>query len=229
MEASLRRIESVALSERVYESIRTAIVRCELSPGESVRDRDLAEQLGVSRTPVRQALSRLQALGLVSGHEGGSWSVAPMTDHDIHELFELRRALEPLGLDHAQADPDIEATEIEEIASSFDEFGDTIDVAEYPHYFMVDHEFHRKLVALSRNQRVHRFYAVVESEIDRGRHFLSTGWHGRVDETLREHRAVCEALRNRDYDTARDALISHLRTGEELMSALLHRGRGPAT
>lgn len=219
-EPGLKRIQSVALSERVYDSIRAAIVRCELAPGEVIRDRELPERLGVSRTPVREALYRLAALGLVSSGERGTWIVAPMTARDIHELFELRRALEPLGLDQMTVKPDHAA--VEEIAASFDPFGPSVSVEEYPQYFAVDREFHRRLVALSGNQRGQRFYEVIESEIDRGRHFLSTGWHGRVDDTLEEHQAVCTALRYGDFATARSELLRHLDTGEELMTALLH-------
>lgn len=219
-EPRLQRIESVALSERVYESLRAAIVRCELAPGEIIRDRELPERLGVSRTPIREALYRLAAIGLVSSNERGTWIVAPMTEGDLHELFELRRSLEPIGLDRMAEGLDEAA--VEKAAASFDAYGDSISVEEYPGYFAVDREFHRRLVALSGNRRAQRFYEVIESEIDRGRHFLSTGWHGRVDDTLDEHRAVCAALRAGDIATARAELLRHLNTGEKLMTALLH-------
>src|SRR3712207_7004023 len=63
--AQLRRIEVVRINEQVYEAVEAAIVRCELEPGAVLGDRQLAEMLGVSRTPVRDALHRLESSGLV--------------------------------------------------------------------------------------------------------------------------------------------------------------------
>src|SRR3712207_5070509 len=95
----LGRIEVARINEQVYESIEAAIVRCELGPGTVLGDRQLAEVLGISRTPVRDALHRLESSGLVERRGRTGWMVSKFALQDVRELFELRRIFEPLGLE----------------------------------------------------------------------------------------------------------------------------------
>jgi DNA-binding GntR family transcriptional regulator len=88
-------INTVHINEQVYEAIEGAIVRSELGPGALLGDRQLAEALGVSRTPVRDALHRLESSGLVERRGRAGWAVSGFALRDVHELFELRRILEP--------------------------------------------------------------------------------------------------------------------------------------
>lgn len=211
----LQPLESVHLGDRTFTSIRTAIIVGELKPGQPLRDRVLAETLGVSRTPVREALHRLVHAGLVEVSGRSGWTVAPFTTQDIHELFELRRTLEPLGINHLEAEP-AEQT-IAELADFFAGFSQPIRRERYEAYFERDNGFHKRLVACSGNGRLRSFYAIIESHIDRGRHLLSLGTSGRVDETLDEHLAIANAIGRRDFAGARAALVQHLDTGERLM------------
>lgn len=222
---SLQQIESVQLGDRVYESVRQAIIRGELTPGEHLQDRRLAETLGVSRTPVRDALHRLRSAGLVESRGRSGWAVTDFTERDVRELFELRRLLEPVGIDKLGADPT--AAAVAEIGGFFDRYNHPIPRDAYLEYFAHDNAFHKLLVGCSDNLRLQGFYEVMESHIDRGRHFLSTSAAGRVDATLDEHLAICRAVAAHDFAAARAALIRHLRAGEELMVDYLRR-RNPA-
>lgn len=224
-------LRAIQLSDRVYEEIEAAIVRWELRPGELLTDRRLAPRLGVSRTPVREALQRLAGVGLVAP-TGRGWAVASFDEQDVRDLFELRRPLEVIGLTRLLGEPD-QAT-VAELAGYFDAYGEHVPPAEFPAYFARDHAFHKRIVAASRNRHVIGCYAVVERQIDRGRHFLSTGRAGRVDANLAEHRAITHAIGARDLDAARAALLHHLGRGEALMLEHLRtvRARGtldPAT
>src|SRR4028119_1905117 len=93
----LQPINTAHINEQVYEAIEGAIVRSELGPGALLGDRQLAEALGVSRTPVRDALHRLESSGLVERRGRAGWAVSGFAIRDVHELFELRRILAPLG------------------------------------------------------------------------------------------------------------------------------------
>ncbi|MHA6627771.1 GntR family transcriptional regulator [Pseudonocardia sichuanensis] len=218
----LRPIESVALGDRTFETLRLAIINGDLVPGEPLRDRQLAEALQVSRTPVREALHRLEAAGLVEPRGRAGWEVSPFTEQDVHEIFQMRMLLEPAGIDQLERDRDDEV--IARIAGFFDDFSHPVPVGRYPEYFARDHAFHNLIVACSGNRRLRRTYAVMQNHIDRGRHFLTTAAAGRADETLDEHLAVALAIRDRDFAAARRELLHHLRTGEELMIETL-RGR----
>lgn len=224
--SALARIESVHLGDRTIDAIRAAIVTGELAPGEPLRDRHLAEQLGVSRTPVREALHRLEAAGLVEARGRSGWAVSPFTEQDVRELFQLRKLLEPVGLDELEKDPD-EAS-IQRIAEFFSEYDHPVAPERYPAYFAHDDHFHQTIVDFSNNGRIRSFYAVMNAHINRGRFFLYGATAGRVEETLDEHREIVDAVVNRDFGRARSALLGHLRTGEELMIRQL-RVRGGGT
>lgn len=216
-------IENRQLADRVHDAIRRAIVVGQIAPGEVLRDRALAERLGVSRTPVKEALVRLESSGLVVTR-GRSWYASPFDIGDIKELSELRHLLEPVGLQRLANNPDDEV--ISELAHFFDDFDDPVPHDRYEEYFVRDHAFHKRIVACSANSRIMYFYGVIEQQIDRGRHFLSTGKTGRVEATLHEHLAICEAIGSRDFERAEEALHFHLDMGAKLMIEFIEHRRG---
>jgi DNA-binding GntR family transcriptional regulator len=221
--AQLRRIEVVRINEQVYEAVEAAIVRCELEPGAVLGDRQLAEMLGVSRTPVRDALHRLESSGLVERRGRMGWMVSTFALRDVRELFELRWVFEPLGLERLSETWD-EAV-VRELSHSFEKFPERLTEDLLPDYLHDDHRFHKKIVECSRNGRVIRFYGTVEKQIDRIRHYLSYNYEGRVEASLEEHREICAAIAARDLSAATEALNDHLRNVEELITALA-RERG---
>jgi DNA-binding GntR family transcriptional regulator len=213
--SSLQPIESVALGDRTFDSLRRAIIQGELAPGEQLHDRQLAELLHVSRTPVREALKRLEDAGLVEPRGRSGWEVTPFTEQDVREIFQMRVLLEPTGLDQLERDQD--DASIHRLANFFDEYSHPMPSERYLDYFARDHAFHSLIVSCSRNRRIMKTYAVMQHHIDRGRNFLMTAAAGRADQTLDEHVAVATAIGKRDFDVARAELIRHLRTGEQLM------------
>lgn len=224
----IRRIEVVRINEQVYEAIEEAIVRCELSPGAVLGDRQLADALGVSRTPVRDALHRLESSGLVERRGRMGWMVSSFALRDVRELFELRRVFEPLGLERLSETWD-EAV-VRELSRSFEKFPERLTEDLLPDYLHEDRRFHEKIVACSQNGRVVSFYGTVEKQIDRIRHYLSYNYEGRVEASLKEHREICAAIAARDLAATTEALAHHLRSVEELITALAQeRGPGPRT
>jgi DNA-binding GntR family transcriptional regulator len=214
----LKPITRTGLGVSVRDAIEAAIVHCELAPGTQLVDRHLAMRLSVSRTPVREALQQLEQSGLVRRQDRGanfSWVVAEFRERDVRELFELRRLLEPLGLkwlgDHW--DEGI----AHRLATAFDAFGGHVERDRYEDYIQRDREVHKEIVTLSHNGRVVSFYGIMEKQIDRIRHFLSTGYEGRMDKIVVEHEALCAAIAAHDIDGAIQHLIHHLHQGEEAM------------
>ncbi|WJL96961.1 GntR family transcriptional regulator [Microbacterium sp. ET2] len=203
------------LGERAIEEIRTAIISGSLPPLAILRDREVAEQLGVSRTPVREALHRLQSEGLVEPRGRQGWVVTDFTEQDVHELFQLRMMLEPAGIDSLQSTADQE--QLTRIVGHFEEFSHPIPKEQMASYFANDDSFHRAIVAASRNQRMIEFYSILNAHINRGRYILSGSHEERMEQTLDEHQEIVEALTVHDFARARTALIEHLRTGEALM------------
>ena len=215
----LNPIVSVALGERTFDVLRMAIIEGKLAPGEALRDRELAAVLHVSRTPLREALQRLGMTGLIRPSSRSGWRVSTFTVDDVHEIFQVRMLVEPVGLVQLEKDQDEAA--IRRIAGYFSGYSHPISPDKYPGYFTHDLNFHRAIVECTNNSRLIRFYAQIEAHIDRGRHMLTTTRDGRADETLDEHQAVGRAVAERDFARAREDLLQHLRTGEELMIQVL--------
>ena len=214
----LEPINAVHINEQVYKTIEAAIVRCELGPGALLGDRQLAEALGVSRTPVRDALRRLESSGLVERRGRAGWAVSGFALRDVYELFELRRILEPLGFERLYESRE-EAT-VRELSRFFDDFPERMPEDLMPRYLHTDRRFHKRIVECTGNGRIVRFYEVVEKQIDRIRHYVSYNYEGRVEDSLAEHREICAAIAASDLSAATEALVRHLRKVEELIAAL---------
>lgn len=215
----LKPIETASMAERAYEALEAAIVRCELGPGALLSDRKLTEQLGISRTPIREALKSLETAGLVSRRGRVGWMVAEFDYEDASELFELRRVLEPPGLERLAETWD--AGTVSELSTFFDEFGMPVSSDRYEEYLARDHDFHKKIVGLTGNNRLIRFYGIVEKQIHRIRHYLAPGYKGRMEKVFTEHRRICAAIANHDREEASHALMDHLWAGDRAMSSFL--------
>ncbi|TCP50026.1 DNA-binding GntR family transcriptional regulator [Tamaricihabitans halophyticus] len=216
--ASLSPIATHTRGERARAELLSAIVRGQLPPGTVLSDRQLSEVLGVSRTPIREAMHTLEADGLVE-RSGGRLVVAGFSVRDTRELFELRRLLEPAGLDRLAQTWDEQG--VYELATFFDEFPGDLPAGPYDEYLQRDHQFHQLIVAWSGNSRLIRCYDVVETQINRIRHHLAPGYRGRMAEVVQEHRDVCAAIARKDLAGARAALVRHLENGERAMVEFL--------
>ncbi|MDI5789234.1 GntR family transcriptional regulator [Bacillus licheniformis] len=94
MKNNIKRIKRISLREEVYQTLKRAIVHLELKPEERLHDQELAEQFGISRTPVREALKRLEDEGLVEAVPGSATRVAPLNREEAeHALQSLRRCM----------------------------------------------------------------------------------------------------------------------------------------
>jgi DNA-binding GntR family transcriptional regulator len=214
----LRAIENtrpVSLTDRVYEELVKGVVAGELRPGDKLTDRRLAEQLGVSRTPVREALQRMVSSGLADPRGRAGWTVTSLGESDIAELFELRSLLEPVGIRHIveRSDPKV----LKELDTFFDRFGESVPPDRQQEYFALDTAFHSRIVALSGNRRIVGAYRNVELQVDLGRHRMSLQNQESRDATLAEHRAIARAMREGNADLACQRLQQHLSHGSRML------------
>jgi len=145
--------------------------------------------------------------------------VAEFDHEDASELFGLRRVLEPPGLERLGETWD--AGTVRELSTFFDGFDQTLSSDRYEQYMARDHDFHKKIVGLTGNKRLIRFYGIVEKQINRIRHYLAPGYEGRMEEVLAEHRRICAAIADHDLEGACRALMDHLWAGDKAMSSFL--------
>lgn len=211
-------LQALRMSDTAYDALEGAIVRCELAPGTPLVDRQLSEALGVSRTPIRDAMQSLEAVGLVVCVRG-RYSVAGFELDDVRELFQMRWLLEPPGLEQLATTWD--PATVHELATFFDGADQPGPPGPYEQYLARDHAFHKRIVELTANSRLIHFYSIAEKQINRIRHYLAPGYTGRMKEVVHEHQDVCDAIAEHNLEGARAALLEHLEAGETTMRKFL--------
>jgi DNA-binding GntR family transcriptional regulator len=197
---------SKSLHEQVYEAVRTRILSGQLRPGERLVETQLAQELQVSRTPLREALRKLQQEGLLAAEVGGGLRVATLSIQDAIELYDCRLALEGFAIAAAcqQATPDqLEAMETWVLAAEADTTGDPVRLLD------VDYGFHHAIAAASGNGRLvilldQLFDAMALLRIQTLQH------NPKVLNIRLEHRAIWTAIAQRDPAAATAAIQAHL-------------------
>lgn len=197
------------LRERVYRALRGDLMSGRIGPSERLGEERLAEMYGVSRTPVREALARLQADGLVERDEQGLFPYRPRLD-DLADLYELRITLEMRGIrrilggDTGTHDPAVLGPELDLW------YGYRKDTPEPDAGFVaLDEQFHITLLASSGNGALVDALANVNAKVRPVRMFdyLTPD---RMAATVAEHIAVAELVLDGHLQRAHDALLAHI-------------------
>ncbi len=202
------------LREIVFETLRDAIINQTLEPGERLMEIQLADEMGVSRTPVREAIRKLELEGLVIMVPRKGAYVAGISVKDIHEVFEVRAALE--GLAASLAAQRITPEELDEMEKSlFVEAGE-IDGNNLRSIVEIDTTFHDLLYKTARNEKLVQMVNNLQEQLQRFRS-ASLARPGRSKTALEEHRKILEALALRDSKLAQALAIEHIENAETAM------------
>jgi DNA-binding GntR family transcriptional regulator len=191
--------------ERIYLELKELAMSFDLRPGERINEVTLARDLGVSRTPLREALNRLTADGFLTFTPGSGFYRRPLDVKEIFDLYELRLAIEKAGvlLAVGRASPDsIESVSKFLSDSETDSPSRTID-----DLVALDEQFHERLMGLNGNVEMLRVLLNVNSRL---RFFRWIDMKGRRNTTQGEHRAVLEAVRRGDANGAVLLLEEHI-------------------
>lgn len=202
------------LREVVCESLREAIRKGILKPGERLMEIQLAEDLGVSRTPVREAIRKLEQEGYVIMMPRRGTYVANMSIRDVNEIFEIRTALESLS--NGMAAERITEEELERLQRLLVMIGGHIKSKDMDKIVETDIEFHELLYQASRNTRLIGIIANLREQLTRFR-TLSMSYPGRLEATLEEHRDMVEAIAKGDVKAARKAAERHMEHSEQTL------------
>ena len=205
------------LVERVETTLREAIVSGRLAPGSHLSVPEIARQLGVSRTPAREALFALQRLGLVEVRPRRGAVVVAGGRHDLRELFELREALEGMAARlAAQHMPD---QGVAALHATLEQHRAAIEAGDLDAHVRLDSQFHRMIAVGSANQRLadsidqlrDQTYVLVR---------LNAVRPGGMDESvLRAHGRVARSIERHDAGQAEDRIREHIRAVFRFMSA----------
>lgn len=202
------------LRDLVLEALREAILNGTLKPRERLMEIQLAEDLGVSRTPVREALRKLELEGFIVMVPRKGAYVADLSIKDIADVFEIRIALE--GLAAALAAERITDEELEEMERHLVEKAEAIKKQDMSKLIEVDTRFHEALYGASRNERLITIINNLREQIQRFR-TSSLAMPGRMQQSLEEHRNIVEAIESRDAALARQTAQEHIENAESYM------------
>ena len=196
-------------TRQAYDAIKAAILSAELEPGTLLLEDDLAKQLKISKTPVRDALQELERDGLVKRIPYRGTYVTEIDEADLREILEIKAVLEGLGgrLATELMTPEEldKAAEILDAAEAAIEAGDLSRADDY------GQEFHDLILNFSPNPRLLRFLARLDDQMHRLR-LQSTRTAGRTQLSLHEHREILEFIRQGEPAKVESSLRDHLRS-----------------
>ena len=178
----------------------------------------LSDALGMSRTPVREALKLLASEGLIELRSNRGAFVMPIRWEEIPDLFEVMAGLERLGAELAAQRAT--ARDLALLQRLQERMEAHHDAGRLDAYFDLNQQIHRAIVAASRNHVLTATHEMLFARVERVR-FVALGSHPRWDESVREHREILAALTAHDSNQAGAALAQHIRhTGERAMELL---------
>lgn len=211
------------LRELVSDALREAIVNGTLRAGERLMEIQLAEDMGVSRTPVREAIRKLELEGFVVMLPRKGAYVADLSIKDINEVFEIRSALD--GLAAGLAAERITEGELEQLERLLVEIGNSIEQGDLDLAVEIDTRFHDVLYKASRNDRLVGFIGNLRELFQRFR-TISMGYPGRLKETIEEHKRLVEAISQRDVELAQTLAREHMENAEGTLLDTLVKSHG---
>ncbi|WP_246472466.1 GntR family transcriptional regulator [Azospirillum tabaci] len=208
MKAPARPIRRATLHHSAVEELRAMILDGELPPGVRVPEVQLCEQLGISRTPLREALRVLSSEGLVELRPHRGAIVAPVDPGEIGAIFEVMDALERLaGTLACRNGSDAEFAKLDRM---HDQLVTQHEAGERAAYFLTNRQIHTQIVAMARNPALDATYAGFAAKILRARS-LANYDTGRWQESVDEHEGFMKAFRRRDAEEAGALLADHSR------------------
>jgi DNA-binding GntR family transcriptional regulator len=220
--------EDQSLHDEILTRLRDHIVEGNIPDGSRVPERQLCEMLGISRTPLREALKVLASEGLVELLPNRGARVRQLSEHDLAELFDVMGGLESLaGRLACENITDAQIAEIERL--HYEMYGFYLN-RDMHGYFRVNQLIHHKIVEASRNTTLRNTYANFAGRIRRVRYSANFARkRERWGEAMREHETILDALRRRAGNELSDILFVHLRNKRTAAIEHLNEGDSAAS
>lgn len=204
--------EFLPLRDVVFKTLRRGILTGELKPGERLLEIHLANRLGVSRTPIREAIRKLELEGLVTMIPRRGAEVANITEKNLKDVLEVRGALESLAIELAC--DRISEEKKEELREQLERVETAVSTEDAGAIASADVAFHDAIVEASGNLRLTQIVSKLGEQMYRYRfeYLKDTSKHPQI---LREHRAMYESILDRDKEKAARSVRAHIANQEE--------------
>lgn len=197
-----------SLTERIYQHVKERILNNGFHPGERLQEQEVADQLSVSRTPVREAINRLGAEGLLTIIPRRGVFVTKPNVKDITDIYDVREALEVLALELSIPRMTDEDNQI--LQQIMDEFKCAYEQQKFDRCFELDRTFHDHIIQLSNNSKLVDFNEQMGAFVSVTR-LMHCDDEGLQTRTYQEHMKILQALINRDKEGAVHYLREHIR------------------
>jgi DNA-binding GntR family transcriptional regulator len=206
--------ERKPLGHYVFENLKKAIVRGDFSPGNRLVESRIAEALGISRTPVREAIHKLEREGLIKKLPQGGFYVLNLTREEIEETFGIRSVLESYAAHQAALKHD--KHELGPLEGKIEEFQYFLNHGEMEALLKINTEFHNLLYAMSRSPKLIKMINDLQDQIYRFRRIIL-----RIEIMARtsneDHRQMLSAMKRRDADKVETLVRQHILRGQKIV------------
>lgn len=203
--------EYLPLRDVVFNTLRKAILMGDLGPGERLMENQLAEKMGVSRTPIREAIRKLELEGLVVMVPRKGAQVAEITVKDVKDVLEVRGALEELAVRLACKKITEEA--VQNLQSTMKKFTEALENDDLEQLIHLDIEFHDIIFESTENEKLIQIINNLREQVYRFRaaYLQQKAVHLTIDE---EHRSITAAIMKQDVEEAARLTVEHIRNQE---------------
>jgi len=200
---------NMPLRDQIYQLVRRAIVTGRLAPGSPVNEIEIAERLGTSRTPVREAVKRVEDEGLIDVRAQAGTFVRPISRGQVQEAYIIRIALERESV--RRAAETISADAVQRLRDIIDLHALSVKRGRFEDAIDHDDAFHRVIAEVNGYSMLWRVVDITKAQMDRCR-LLSLPSPGAGETTIEQHSAIVDALEAHDPEAAERAIKEHLET-----------------
>ena len=207
-------VDTTNLSDQTYDIIKNMIILREIEPGKKINEEHIAKEIQVSRTPIREALCRLDNEGIVKIIPRRGAFVSDLTETNVKEILLIREVLE--GLVVRLAVENMDAKTLEKLRTALEKVGTLPEKdRDLIHYTRSEVDFHALLLAASNNQMLNNMMEIVNAHLQIIR-LRTVVIPERAQKTVKEHHQILKAIENGDADTAEELMRKHVRSVREV-------------
>ncbi|MBN8193419.1 GntR family transcriptional regulator [Bacillus sp. NTK074B] len=217
-----RIIKKETLAEQAFNLIKTDIISGKLAPHEELPEKKLAEELGISRTPIREALKRLAAEGLVVISDAKMATVASFTEEDALQFLEIRELLEVYNLEMIV--DSLQGSLLEKVEGNLKDQWQAIKEDCYEEFIELDREFHLLLAEENPNPKLRAMIHTSNTGVNRAFLVLSNTLRLSAKEAFEEHNRIFKALQSKQVETAKKEMSNHMKNIERRIQGYYQEG-----
>lgn len=201
------------INKKIYDYIKENIIWCEFSPGTKINVKKLCSGLGVSYTPVKDALYQLAGEGLVIISPRAGTYVRNITEEDIHEILKIRLYLEEAAV--TEIAREITDEQLRILKNIYEESVsievDSRNKGSYKRFLECDSDFHRTIIGFAGNKWLDETYSNLNVHMQTFRYLVLRGMQGKLPTTDQDHKMIIEAFFDRDIEKVKKAVSNHIR------------------